>query len=176
MGRVVWEPPWEPEDFALVLGDELRTIREARCLTRADMGYRTGISYGTVESYEAARRSVRLDRLRDLCNVLEVPVSNVMELAVQRAVRDPTRVALLVDLCAVKRGHRAELAALWRWADGHELRDWSARGVARLQPPYVRDCAEAFDMSHRAFASLLMKHPPYRHRECWSAQRARRGR
>lgn len=53
-------------------GEKVRTLREARFLTREDVAKQIGSSYSTIQSLEIGRRTPRIKTLQKLCKVLKV--------------------------------------------------------------------------------------------------------
>lgn len=109
--------------FGRVLGDELRQARKQRGWTRKHLRERLAvvplISVQTLATYELGTRSLTVERLVELCAVLQVSASELIARAVRRAACAEPTDPLPVDLHVVVRDRRPALSPLRRWAHCH---------------------------------------------------------
>ena len=79
-----------------VWAEVLRELREARGLTRADLGVRTGLRWACVDKIERGGCCPRLDSVLKICEALDVPfvvVALVVELRLEGCVVPLLRVS-----------------------------------------------------------------------------------
>jgi transcriptional regulator with XRE-family HTH domain len=142
------------------LGDELRRVRDGQGLTRADVAHRmaTPISIQTLSNYEHGIRQCPIPRLVEICEALQVPVTDLLALALQRARIGLYSRDIQVDLNAVAEDAdaRPELRA---WAH-HRLAREPDVPVARLERAVVDEMANVVGSGRTEFARYLLTFTP----------------
>lgn len=105
-------------NLARLLGDEIRRARVGRRHTRESVAHRLPyrISDDTIATYELGTRQCSVLRLIDICQVLGVSASRLLDNVLRRANPDPRATELTVDLRAVARHGSAVLGPLRGWA------------------------------------------------------------
>ncbi len=77
------------------LGDRLREVRKARGMSLYDVQQRTGRHFSTIAKYERGERKPSVEMLRELAEVYDVTVSDLVE---ERSARGGGRSAERTDL------------------------------------------------------------------------------
>jgi transcriptional regulator with XRE-family HTH domain len=149
------------EVMARALGEELRRAREAVGWTREELVDRmiSEIQPRTLASYEHGSRQCTVVRLVDVCRALRVPAPELLGIALQRAEVDLDNVCLQVDLPALVRDGREELAPLRTWAKRRLDNDPGSR-VAVLKWDVVQEMAIFFDYTRSQLVRYLMIFTP----------------
>ncbi|MFC4855266.1 helix-turn-helix domain-containing protein [Actinophytocola glycyrrhizae] len=146
----------EDRAFARVLGQELRTARETKGLTRIQLVAQlpSGIGDRTLLTYEHGIRQITVNRFVEICRALGVAAAEILDQALEKA-RDLRAFSLRVNLTAVLRDQRDELAPIRFWAQ-RRIEDSSSAEVL-LPPAVVRELAAALGFSHAALARYLVE-------------------
>jgi transcriptional regulator with XRE-family HTH domain len=109
-----------PEERLLmrVLGDELRSCRLRRGLTRKQLNRRlpSEISMQTLATYELGTRQCSIVRLFEICGVLGTPPQDLMSRVYERVHANTKQGSFLLNLSQVVRNEHPELTPLRRWA------------------------------------------------------------
>lgn len=147
-------------EFPRELGKELRRHREAAGLTRQQFGAMCGLHAQSLATYERGIRSITVERLVELCEVLKVDAAALLRLAVQRTRLDPEATDLHVDLHAVISSGDRGLRPLRRWARERIAQRDAANGNIVLPPTVVRELATAWGLSHSDLARTLVRFTP----------------
>ncbi len=143
------------EEFARLLGDEIRLARETRGWTRANLVARlpSGIGDRTLLSYEHGIRHMTVVRLIEICRVLEVPASSILHRATKKA-DDPRGYSFKVNLREILRDQQTEFEQLRRWAVTR-LRETSDPNLT-LSAATVREMSAVLGLGHRRLAAYLV--------------------
>lgn len=146
----------EDRTFARVLGQELRTARETRGLTRLELVAQlpSGIGDRALLTYEHGIRQLTVARFVEICRALGVAASEVLDRALEKA-RDLRAFSLRINLTAVLRDQRDELAPVRFWAQ-HRIED-SPSAEVLLSPAVVRELAAALGFTHTVLARYLVE-------------------
>jgi transcriptional regulator with XRE-family HTH domain len=144
------------KQFARVLGQEIRRAREARGWSRAQLVAQlpSGIGDRTLLSYEHGIRALSVARFIEICGALGVAATDILGSALEKA-RDLRAFSLRVDLRAILRDERPELAPVRLWAR-NRLEEDPATEVL-LAPVTVREMAAVFGISHATLAGYLIE-------------------
>ena len=96
-----------PTDIDLEVGKRLRALREEAGISQTALGDGSGITFQQVQKYENGVNRVSVSRLMQFCDVLGVPVSQVLDgIATARQPKaDP--------LQALRSGYGVRLAKAW---------------------------------------------------------------
>jgi transcriptional regulator with XRE-family HTH domain len=146
----------EDRTFARVLGQELRTARETKGLTRLQLVAQlpSGIGDRTLLTYEHGIRQLTVSRFVEICRALGVAASEILDRALEKA-RDLRAFSLRVNLTAVLRDQRDELAPVRSWAQ-RRIEDSPTTEVL-LSPAVVRELAAALGFTHAVLARYLVE-------------------
>ena len=146
--------------MARAIGQEIRRARAAIGWTRADLVERLDVEVHvqTIAGYEHGTRHCTVARLVEICRALDVPAPDLLAFALQRAEIDLGRTEVHVDLNAILRDDRPELAALRGWAR-HRL-DTGSADTAKLEPAAVETMAHFCQMSRASMLTLLAGYTP----------------
>jgi transcriptional regulator with XRE-family HTH domain len=100
------------------LGDELRGLRLSRGHTQGELVRRlpADITAQTLASYELGARHCTVQRLFDICEVLEVSAADVLDQVMRRLHQPVATTGLTIDLRALARSTSVRLYPLRRWA------------------------------------------------------------
>jgi transcriptional regulator with XRE-family HTH domain len=96
-----------PTDIDREIGKRLRALREEAGISQTAVGQRSGITFQQVQKYENGINRVSINRLLEFCDVLGVPISQVLDgLATARQPKaDP--------LQPLRTGNGVRLAKAW---------------------------------------------------------------
>jgi transcriptional regulator with XRE-family HTH domain len=160
--------------IARALGEEIRRARESQGLNRAQLAERmsTDISAQALANYEYGIRQFSVVRLVEICDALNVPATDLLGLALQRAEINPYTGHLQVDLHAVSADKHAELKSLRKWARNRLEQDLDGTGVARLSQAVVGELAIFIGMDRSEFVQLLLQFTPDFTPLWWGGRRA----
>ena len=64
--------------FVVELGKLLQHRREALGMTREELAERAGIRYDVIQMYEEGQRTMKIDRLFEILNALDISVADCM--------------------------------------------------------------------------------------------------
>jgi transcriptional regulator with XRE-family HTH domain len=142
--------------FTRVVGQELRTAREARGWTRIHLVDQlpSGIGDRTLLTYEHGTRQLTVNRFVEICRTLGIAAPQVLETALRKSA-ELQIVTLRVSLPAVLRDQRTEWEPVRFWAR-RRLSD-SAADEVLLPPAVVRELAAVLGFSHDALARHLFQ-------------------
>jgi transcriptional regulator with XRE-family HTH domain len=106
--------------YQRVLGDELRSLRKQRGWTRKELNSRlqSDISLQTLATYELGTRQCSVVRLVEICAALDVPAHVLLQRVHERLFGGASAGHLAINLVAVVKDERPQLAPLRRWAHG----------------------------------------------------------
>lgn len=160
--------------IARALGEEIRRSREAQGFNRAQLAERmsTEISAQALANYEYGIRQFSVVRLVEICDALNVPATDLLGLALQRAEIHPYTGHIQVDLHAVSAGKQAELKSLRKWARNRLEQDLDGTGVARLSQAVIGELALFVGMDRPQFVQLLLQFTPDCTPLWWGSRRA----
>lgn len=129
---------FDAELYQKLLGEELRTVRRERGLTRAQLRDRmtVDLSLQTLATYELGTRQCSVVRLVELCHGLDIRAEDMLARVARRL---PAAEALVVSLVRIIQSPHPELAPLQRWAKASVT---SATDVVRFEPDMVDRMAE----------------------------------
>jgi hypothetical protein len=101
-----------------MLGDELRDLRLSRGHTRGTLVSRlpADITAQTLASYELGARHCTVQRLFDICEVLDASAADVLDSVLRRLHQGVATTGLTIDLRALARSTSVRLRPLRRWA------------------------------------------------------------
>ena len=141
--------------FARILGQEIRLVREANGLTRAQLVelLPSGISDRTLLSYEHGIRYLTVVRFVELCRALNAQPFDVLRRASEKA-SDLRAFSLKVNLRAVIRDTQDGFEPVRLWAK-NRLGDEDQSTEVLLSPVTLREMAAVFSLSHRTLATYL---------------------
>lgn len=103
--------PWPTGDDGLDLGDRLREVRKARGMSLYDVQERTGRHLSTIAKYERGERRPSVEMLRELAEVYDVTVSDLVDERPARAGGVPAERTDLRILMAIAQRMRPEEVA-----------------------------------------------------------------
>jgi transcriptional regulator with XRE-family HTH domain len=148
--------------IARALGEEIRRSREAQGLNRAQLAERmpTDISAQALANYEYGIRQFSVVRLVEICDALDVPATDLLGLALQRAEIHPYTGHIQVDLRAVADDKHKELRPLRKWARNRLAQDLEGTGVARLSQAVIGELAIFMGMDRSEFVQQLLRFTP----------------
>lgn len=63
----------------MTFGEKIRKIRKEKGLTLTELGEQIGMSASGLARYETGRRGISVDKLKALCDVLNIPRSEALE-------------------------------------------------------------------------------------------------
>jgi transcriptional regulator with XRE-family HTH domain len=160
--------------IARALGEEIRRSREAQGLNRSQLVERmsTDISAQALANYEYGIRPCSVVRLVEICDALNVPATDLLALALQRAEIHPYTGHIQVDLHAVAADKHTELKPLRKWARNRLEHDFEGTGVARLSHAVIGELALFIGMDRSDFVQLLLKFTPDFTPLWWGGRRA----
>lgn len=144
------------------IGDEIRRARHSAGWSRAELAARmpTDVHVRTIAAYEQGERQCAIPRLVELCLVLGVVPSELLQLALYRVELLLPHVELQVDLRALIRDDREGFGRLRDWARKRLERDARGSGVARLNHAVVDEMAVWLDYSRPALLQYLSAFRP----------------
>lgn len=151
-----------PDDAILsrALGEELRSAREARGWTRAELSVLlpSGIGERTLLSYEHGVRHSTFLRLVEIGQVVGVDAATLMARAMLRARHHAETLTLRVDLNKVCTDETDDFGPMRVWAR-HALVDHPG-GVVEVVPLVAKHLAWVVGRSHRELAKHLLRFTP----------------
>jgi transcriptional regulator with XRE-family HTH domain len=141
--------------FARLLGREVRHAREARGWTRLQLVERlpSGITDRTLLSYEHGIRFMTVVRLVEICRVLEVPASVILDRALAKA-NDLSSHSFKVNLRSILRDKQEGFEQVRTWA-ATRLKETSNPEVT-LASATVREMSAVLGIEHRELAACLV--------------------
>lgn len=156
-------PAPSPEDIVVALGNELRSAREDRGLSRAEIVERLGFSIQTqtLATYEQGTRQCTVSRFVEICYAIGVSAPVVLTSALQKAKVDLRLLTLRVDIEAIVVDMRESLQPLRLWARNQiKVMDPAEAAEVWLEPVEVAQLAIFCDLSHEDMAHLLVEFTP----------------
>lgn len=141
--------------FARLLGREIRLAREARGWTRVQPVERlpSGIGDRTLLSYEHGIRFMTVVRLIEICRVLEVPTSLILDRAMEKAA-DLRRYSFKVNLRSILRDRQEGFEPVRSWA-ATRLRE-TTNPELTLASATVREMSAVLGVEHRELSAYLI--------------------
>ncbi|TDV52460.1 helix-turn-helix domain-containing protein [Actinophytocola oryzae] len=142
------------------VGEELRRLREARGLSRAQFVglLPSGIGDRTLLSYEHGTRQLTLMRFAELSWALEVEAPILFARGLQRARVLVEHLTLTVDLLALLVDTRVTFRPLAQWA--RNTLNEHPNGIVEVEPAVVRNLARFIGCSPRELADYLARFAP----------------
>jgi transcriptional regulator with XRE-family HTH domain len=146
--------------IARAMGEELRRVREAHSLSRAQFCERlpSGIGDRTILSYEHGTRHMTLVRFIELCHALGVSAPSLLVSALQRAQIYLDSLAVKVDVRALQADRDPKFWTLTTWA--HNKLIEHPGGVVELAPSAVREIATMIGLPHEELTAYLARFTP----------------
>ncbi len=145
------------------VGEELRSVREARGVSRVEFVQRlpSGVGHRTLLSYEHGVRQLTLGRLVELAQALDIDPGVLVTRGLQRARLFLERVTLHVDLYALLHHDstgKGKFRPMMQWA--RNALNENPHGIAEVDVKVVRNLALFTGCSHRELARYLAQFTP----------------
>lgn len=143
------------QGFARLLGREMRLAREARGWTRARLVERlpSGIGDRTLLSYEHGVRFMTVVRFFEICRVLEVRASAILDRAIEKTGSLPGY-SFKVNLRAILRDHQEGFESVRVWAAAR-LEETSNPELT-VASTTVREMSAVLGVAHSELAAYLV--------------------
>ena len=149
------------------IGAELRRARGQVGWSRPELVKRmkTRVPVNTYACYEQGIRQCSIPRLVEICQALDVNVSELLSLALQRLELDLEKSGVQIDLDKILRDERGELRLLQRWARNRLKEDALTTGsresaVVRLQWAVVKEMAVFSGVSRTQLLNYIREFTP----------------
>jgi transcriptional regulator with XRE-family HTH domain len=147
--------------IARAVGEELRRARDARGFTREELVARLPfrLHAQTLAAYERGTIQCTIRRFVEICRVIGAPAPDVLSWALQRAEVDLQFIGIQIDLPALLKDTKAELAPLRNWAS-KRLASSGEAGIVRLQLAALQEMAVLFDIDQTELVRELIRFTP----------------
>lgn len=150
--------------FIRALGEELRRARSGVGLTQSELVnlMPSDIHVQTLATYERGIRQCTVGRFIEICRVLGVAASDVLDLAMQRARLevDLQIIGVQVDLHALVRDKQPELEPLRQWARNRLASESGITGIARIDWISVQELGTLIGLSSAEMVERLVRFTP----------------
>ncbi|GAB3441836.1 helix-turn-helix domain-containing protein [Actinophytocola sediminis] len=161
--------PADPTDQAIVraIGEELRRARGSAGWSRPELIKRmkTPVPVNTLAGYEQGIRACPTARLVEICLALDINVTELLGLALQRLEINLERSGVQIDLHKILSDEREELRPLRRWAKNRIKADVTTTdpgepAVVRLPWAVVTEMAIFCGISRRKLLNYIRDFTP----------------